>query len=156
MTIASKLEQYINDHGITYDLVVHPRTETASDSAHAAHIPGRRVAKTVVIHQKDAYCLAVVPSTHRIELDTLAEFIGARLGLATEEEIAELFDDCDVGAVPPVGAAYGLSVALDESLGEVSDVYFEGGDHRTLVHVKSDAFKELMKDAREGRFSHQA
>ncbi len=76
------------------------------------------------------------------------------LGLATEGEIADLFDDCDLGAVPPVGAAYGLSVVLDESLVDAPEVYFEGGDHTTLVHVAGDAFGTLMSDARRGRFSH--
>ena len=79
-----------------------------------------------------------------------------RLGLATEKEIAELFDDCDRGAVPPVGAVYGLEVVVDEGLAELPDVYFEGGDHRTLVHVTGDGFRTLMKDARRAQLSHHA
>lgn len=154
MTIASKLKKHFNGQNITYDLVTHPRTETASDSAQAVHIPGDKVLKSVVVHQKDTYGLVVVPSSYRVELDTLADFLGERLCLATENEIADLFDDCDNGAVPPVGAAYGLPVALDESLKDATEVYFEGGDHRTLVHVDGNAFKVLMKDARQGRFAH--
>lgn len=154
MTIANRLRQHLEDAGITYDVVSHPRTVSSSRSAQSARVSGERVAKSVVVHHEGGYVLVVVPSTHRIEFATLQDFLGTRVGLATESEIAELFDDCDLGAVPPVGAPYGLAVVLDESLAEVSDVYFEGGDHTTLVHVAGDAFKTLMKDARRGRFSH--
>ena len=154
MTIANRLKRYLEDRGIAYDLVTHPRTASSTRSAEAAHVSGERMVKSVVIHHDRGYLLAVVPSTHRVELGRLHELLGARLGLATEDEIAELFEDCDLGAVPPVGGAYGLAVMLDESLAEVPEAYFEGGDHRTLVHVSGEAFENLMRDARRGRFSH--
>jgi Ala-tRNA(Pro) deacylase len=121
-----------------------------------AHIPGNQVAKSVVVHHELGYVLAVVPSTHRVELGTLQDLLDKRLGLATEAEVTTLFNDCEAGAIPPVGAAYGVPVILDQSLGDVSDLYFEGGDHKSLVHVSSDAFRLLTKDARRARFSHQA
>jgi Ala-tRNA(Pro) deacylase len=156
MSIAPKLQQFLQSHGAGFDVVAHPRTLTASGSAQAAHIPGARVAKAVVVHHELGYMLAVVPSTHRVELGTLQEIVGRRLGLATEGEVARLFDDCDLGAVPPIGAAYGLPVAVDDSLETAPDVYFEGGDHTTLVHVSAAAFKSLTKDAQHARFSHPA
>ncbi|TGT84562.1 YbaK/EbsC family protein, partial [Mesorhizobium sp. M5C.F.Ca.ET.164.01.1.1] len=96
------------------------------------------------------------PSTHRIELGTLQSIMDKRLGLASEDEVVSLFGDCDVGAVPPIGAAYDVPVILDESLGAADDVYFEGGDHRTLVHVSGKDFRNLTTDARQARFSHPA
>ena len=154
MTIANRLKHYLDDEGVAYDIVSHPRTVNSSGSAQAAHVSGERVVKSVLIHHGQGYVLAVVPSTHRIELGTLQELLQTRLGLATEAEIGELFDDCNLGAVPPVGRAYGLTVMLDDSLADMPDVYFEGGDHRNLVHVSGDDFGALMKDARRGRFSH--
>lgn len=126
MTIAKRLQDYIEREGIAYDTVPHHRTATTSQSAQAAHIPGSRLAKTVVVHHEMGYVLAVVPSTHRIELSTLQDVVDRRLGLASEEEVCALFSDCDEGAAPPVGMAYNVPVILDESLGRVSDVYFEG------------------------------
>jgi len=76
-------------------------------------------------------------------------------GLASEEEVSSLFADCDIGAVPPIGSAYDVPVVLDESLDDASDVYFEGGDHKTLVHVSGPNFRSLLKDARIARFSHR-
>ncbi|MBW8270837.1 aminoacyl-tRNA deacylase [Caldovatus aquaticus] len=156
MTIANRLQQYLDGAGIGYDTVAHPRTMTAARSAEAAHVPGSQVAKSVLVHWEDGYFLAVVPSSHRVELDTLQDIADRRLGLATEDEIARVFDDCELGAVPPVGAAYGVPVFLDASLDAAPDLYFEGGDHTTLVHVSGEAFRALMKDARRARFSHPA
>jgi Ala-tRNA(Pro) deacylase len=156
MTIAARLRQYLDGEGVGYDAVPHPRTGTSSGSAHAAHVPEANVAKSVVVHHGDGYVLAVVPGTHRVELGALRDVLGKRPGLATEAEIARLFDDCEFGAVPPIGAAYDVPVLLDGSLDDASDVYFEGGDHTTLVRVDGEAFRALTRDARRARFSHPA
>ncbi len=153
MTIAARLRNYLDGERIGYDEIAHPRTETSSRTAQAAHIPGRLLAKSVVVHHELGYALAVVPSSHRVELDTLQEVLGKRLGLASEDEIAKLFDDCDRGAVPPIGAAYGLPVLIERDLVDAPDVYFEGGDHATLVHVAGEGFRKLMKEARAAQFS---
>jgi Ala-tRNA(Pro) deacylase len=156
MTIAVRLRQYLDSQGVGYDAVAHRPTSTSAGSARAAHVTGNGVAKPVVVHHDDGYILAVVPSTHRVEFDSLCNILGKRSGMATETEIARLFDDCEFGAVPPIGAAYGLPVLVDESLDGAADLYFEGGDHSTLVHVGRDAFRALTKDARRARFSHPA
>ncbi|HDL85873.1 MAG TPA: YbaK/EbsC family protein, partial [Candidatus Acetothermia bacterium] len=75
------------------------------------------------------------------------------VALATEEEISALFPDCDTGAIPPVGAAYGLKTVVDESLEGHEDVYFEGGDHRSLVHLSGAEFHQLMGKIPHERFS---
>ena len=151
MTIASRLKQYLESHDTPYNLVKHTRSTTSSESAQKSHIPGDQLAKTVVIHHELGYVLAVVPSTCRVELGTLQEVVGKHLGLVTESEVAALFYDCEGGVVPPIGAAYGVSVILDESLENAKDVYFEGGDNVTLVHVSGTAFKALTKYARVAR-----
>lgn len=154
MAIAERLKTYLESAGVLYEVVPHPRTATSSESAQAAHISGECVVKSVVIHHEEGYLLAAVPSTHRIDLGTLRDLAGARLGLAAESEIGEIFPDCDLGAVPPVGDAYGVKVVLEESVSDLPEVYFEGGDHTTLIRVTGDAFRSMMKDARRGRFSH--
>jgi Ala-tRNA(Pro) deacylase len=156
MTIAAKLKSYIDGERVSYDTVPHHRTATARQSAVAAHVPGAKMAKSVLVHHELGYALAVVPSTHRIELGLLQDAIDKRLGLASEDEAMTVFDDCDVGAIPPIGAAYDVPVILDDSIGEEADVYFEGGDHKTLVHVSGKDFRNLTKDARRAHISHPA
>ena len=156
MTISSRLRDHIERTGTPYETVPHHRTATSRQSALAAHVPGSRMAKSVVLHLGSGYALAVLPSTHRVELSTLQDLLDGPLGLASEEEIATLFADCDVGAVPPIGAAWGVPVVMDESLADDADVYFEGGDHRTLVRVSGKGFRDLTSGARVARFSHPA
>jgi Ala-tRNA(Pro) deacylase len=149
-----KLREYLETAHVRHDVIEHPRTVTASGSAQAAHVPGDQVAKSVVLRDDGGYVVAVVPSTHRIELDTLRDRLGRSLDLATEDEISEIFDDCETGAVPAIGAAYGLPVLCDESLAAQPAVLFEAGNHQELVRVDGRAFGALMKDATWGRFSH--
>ena len=87
MTIATRLKDFIDRKGISYDTVAHHRTSTSRQSAIAAHIPGSIVAKSVVVHHELGYALAVVPSTHRIKLGTLQDVMDKRLGLASEDEV---------------------------------------------------------------------
>ena len=73
--------------------------------------------------------------------------------LATEPEIDHLFQDCAHGAVPPIGECYGLDVIVDDSIAGQPEVYMEGGDHATLIHINQPQFARVMAEARHGRFS---
>jgi Ala-tRNA(Pro) deacylase len=156
MALVPKLRNYLEATHIPHDVVAHPRTMTASASAQAAHVPGAQVAKAVVLHDGPEYLVAVVPSTHRLELDAVQDQLGRPVSLATEAEICALFDDCEIGAVPAIGSAYGLKVFCDEGLAAEPEVHFEAGNHVELVRVEGPAFGTLMKDATWGRFSHHA
>jgi Ala-tRNA(Pro) deacylase len=97
--------------------------------------------------------LAVLPASHHIRLGDLKRQVGDDVGLADESELRKLFPDCALGAVPAVGECYGLDVIVDDSIQERPDVYLEGGDHMTLVHMDRAQFARLMSEARHGRFS---
>ncbi len=154
MSLAKTLDRHLTQSGVGFDVVSHPRTLSSTRTAEVAHVSGERLAKAVVLHDEQGYLLAVVPSTHRLELDAVQRLVDRSMSLATEGEIADLFGDCELGAVPPVGPAYGLNVLMDESLADQSEVYFEGGDHRSLVRVNGADFDALMVEAQRGRFSH--
>ncbi|MGH6660952.1 MAG: aminoacyl-tRNA deacylase [Rhodospirillales bacterium] len=154
MAIAITLEQYLADSDIDYETLTHPRAVSSSQTAEVSHIPGSRLAKAVLLKEgKDSYLLAVLPASHHIRLDQLREWLGRPVALATEEEIEALFSDCDLGAVPPIGNAYGIDVVVDDSLVGDDDIYFEAGDHATLVRVAGTTFEKLMGSARQGQFS---
>jgi len=153
MTIAATVQKYLRDCGIDYDLVEHPRALSSSRAAQAGHVPGDRLAKAVVLKSEVGYTMAVVPASCHIRLGEIQEYLNRPIGLATEAEVGTLFDDCDLGAIPPVGRAYGMEVIVDDSLNEQPDVYFEAGDHLNLIHVNGPAFQRLMADAGHGNFS---
>jgi Ala-tRNA(Pro) deacylase len=153
MAVAITVQQYLEDRGVDYEVLTHAHTVSASRTAQKSHVPGDRVAKAVVLKADADYLVAVLPASHHVDLGQLGGWLGRTVGLATESETSELFPDCALGAVPPVAGAYGIEAILDDSLARQSDVYFEGGDHSSLVHVSADQFRDLMAGARRGVFS---
>lgn len=156
MAISICLKEYLDTCGVHYDIVAHRQTRTSAQTAHEAHIPGDQLAKTVILEDENGYFMAVVPSTHRVDLGSLHHKLHRQVGLATENDLKDLFSDCVLGAIPPVGSAYGIPSYVDVSLDDETDVYFEGGDHEALVHMSGREFRELTRSAQHGRFSHHA
>ena len=155
MSVAVTLEDFLRSKGCRYEIVQHAHSHSSMDTAEVAHIPGDRLAKTVLLEDEFGYVAAVVPSTFHVRLSEMWKKTGRRLVLASETEMRELFKDCEVGAVPPVCTAYGLQTYLDESLIRQPDVYFEAGDHEQLIHMNIDQFLELMAEAQTVQCAHR-
>lgn len=153
MTTAITLEQYLDGSGITYDVVPHPPTACSRETAEVSHISANKLAKAVVLRGDNGYLLAVLPASRRLKWKSLTDCLDQNVTLATEDEIAWLFPDCEIGAVPPVGQAYGIDTIVDDSIAEQPDIYFEGGDHSTLVHMARPAFDRLTESARHACFT---
>lgn len=153
MALASTLQQYLADKGARYDVVQHEPAFSASRAAQASHVTGKAMAKAVVLKDAQGFLLAVLPTSRRIRFDALADLLHRKLELASEEEAAALFADCEVGAVPALGDAYHVPVVMDESLTTQPEIYFEGGDHSCLLHMSEAQFEGLMANAVRGRFS---
>ncbi|MEN8173521.1 MAG: YbaK/EbsC family protein [Chloroflexota bacterium] len=153
MAIAITLRDFLETSGVHYDLVEHPYSSTSMHAADEAHVSGENLAKGVVLQDGEHYLVAVIPATHMVQLGKLHKQFNRYFSLAEEKAIHDLFTDCSIGAVPPIGDAYGIEVIFDDRLNECSDVYFEAGDHTDLVHVSAADFKGLMGDARHGVIS---
>ena len=155
MAIASTVSNYLAEHDVAYDVLAHPHTATSGESAQAAHVPGTRLAKSVVLEDEQGYLMVVLPSNRQIDLGELHRQLNRNLGLATEGELGSLFIDCEIGALPAMGPAYGMETVVDDALAEQSDIYFEAGDHEQLIHVSAETFQALLGEStRHGRFSH--
>jgi len=153
MSVAATIVQYLHDRHVAFDVVSHADTATAQASARKSHIPDDRLAKAVVLRDHHGFWVAVLPASSRIQLGKVAALLDEPVDLANEEQIEPLFSDCLPGAVPALGTAYGLKTIVDDSLGEQTEIYFEGGDHQSLVHVSGPNFRKLMAAARHGRFA---
>jgi Ala-tRNA(Pro) deacylase len=147
MSIAASVDSYLSRSGVPYDLVPHVRTSNSSQSAQAAHVSGNQIAKCVMLQDDRGYVMAILPASHRLDVDALDEQLGRSLSMADENELARMFMDCEPGALPPLGKAYGIEAVVDEDLLTADDVYFEAGDHLALVHVSGMDFLKLMGDA---------
>lgn len=154
MAIATTLENFLIERHVAYDVVTHPYTATSMQTAAEAHVPGDRLVKSVIVEDDHGFLMVALPSTHRLELGRLHRQLQRRVGLATEDEFADLFKDCELGAIPPIGAAYGIETLVDDSLLQEDDLYFEAGDHEELIHVSGEQFQALFAGARHGRYSN--
>ena len=153
MAIAHTVESYIGQRGIHYDVVSHAHSHNSAETAQLAHVPGNRLAKSVVLEDDQGFVLAVLPSTCHIRLGKLSREMNRRLRLATEKDLPGLFGDCELGAIPPVGLAYGVSTVMDDGMAEQPEIYFEAGDHEQLIRMKREDFRTLMDHAGHARFA---
>jgi Ala-tRNA(Pro) deacylase len=153
MAIALTLERYLDAKNVKYDVIAHAPTKCSLETAETCHIPGDRIAKGVLLRDDVGYALAVLPASHHIRLSELRKQFGDDVDLASEREVADLFGDCERGAIPAIGECYGLDMVVDESIEEQPEIYFEAGDHTTLVHMTHAQFAKMTATARHARFS---
>lgn len=144
MAIARSLKRYLNDRNVQYELVPHPHSHSSLESAHNAHVPEHQVAKAIVLEDEHGYVVAVVPSTNHLDLGWIEATLGRRMKLADEDELPDLFGDCELGAIPAFSRAYGLDVVWDDQFRGEPHVYIEAGDHEHLIHLRGEAFDRLM------------
>jgi Ala-tRNA(Pro) deacylase len=155
MAIARRLQWYLDAKGVSYDVLPHPHSSSSLETARQAHVPADNVAKAVLLEDERGYVMAVVPASHRIDLVRLNQQLHRELELAREREIADLFHDCERGALPPLGSPYRVPTVYDDALSTAPEVYFEAGDHEDVVHLRGGDFLRLLEGSLHGRFSQR-
>ena len=154
MSAAKTVVSYLQSHRIPYAVVPHRHTLSSRETADAAHVAAECLAKAVVFWDRQGYLMAVVPGDRHVGVDRLSDKLGRQLALADESWIASVFKDCELGAIPPLGPAYGMETIVDDSLVGLAEVYFEAGDHEELICVDGEQFLRVLDQARHGQFSH--
>lgn len=145
MPILKRLQDYLDEHQISYQLIRHQEAYTASEIAHTLHISGKMLAKVVIVKTDRRFVMAVLPSNHKVDFERLTEVLeGEHVRLATEGEFQELFPDCGVGAMPPFGNLYGLEVFVDQSLTEDEEILFQAGNHLRVMKLRYQDFADLV------------
>lgn len=153
MSIPSRLSSYLERHGARYETCSHRHSHCSAETARAAKVSPHQLAKSVLLEDEQGCVMAVVPADRTVMIGRLAQLLDRHeLHLSDEARIAALFDDCDRGAVPPVGMAWGIETVVDDELEANDVVYLEGGDHEQLLRMPRDQFLELMRPARHGHF----
>ncbi len=146
MALLERMRVFLDQNHVAYTQTAHPLAYTAREVAAAEHLPAREVAKTVVFMGDNGYRMAVLPANRLVdfqELRTVLGFTHARL--ATEQELAQLFPDCELGAMPPFGNLYGVPVYVDSALLDDETITFNAGSHREVVHMKISDYKRLVE-----------
>jgi Ala-tRNA(Pro) deacylase len=141
-----KLLNFLDEHRVKYVTIKHSRAYSAQEIAASAHIPGKELAKTVMVKRDDAMVMVVLPASYHIDFDLLEEVTGARkVELATEGEFEALFPNSETGAMPPFGNLYGLEVYVAEALAEDDQIAFNAGTHTELVQMAYSDFERLVR-----------
>lgn len=143
-----RLCDFLSDNAIPFETLVHAPAYTAQRRAKHLHVPGVRLAKTVVLALPGEYVVAVLPATHRIDLEAVTRSLGKPARLATDAEIADLFLDCEFGAKSPFGTLYGLKTIVDEALPADALIVVEAQRHSVAVLLRYRHFQELEKPHR--------
>lgn len=145
MNCLERLQTYLAENGVPYQIQHHPRAYTAQEVAASEHVPGQIVTKTVIVVADDRMSMLVLPAPYHVNLGRAAETLGAELvRLAHEEEFAAAFPDCEVGAMPPFGNLYGLAVWVDRALAADDTIVFRAGTHTDTVSLKYADFERLV------------
>jgi Ala-tRNA(Pro) deacylase len=153
MSIPSPLTSYLAERGTHYDICLHGHSRTSAETARSAHVPPNQLAKPVILEDDGGCVMAVVPADKTVMVGEFARLLGrGRLRLADEARVAILFEDCERGAVPPVGMAWGIPTIVDDDLEAEDIIYMEAGDHERLLRMSREQFHALMSDQPHGHF----
>ena len=153
MSIANTVKSYLDSEQLSYEILQHPHTNSSAETAGAAYIWEDQLAKSVLLEDEAGYVMAILPASNRVDLKKLREKMHRPLELATEAELGEIFADCEIGAVPPLGRAYGIPMIYDDCLTKLANVYFEAGDHEDLVYMGGAEFMQLLGKASHANFA---
>lgn len=146
MALVERLRAFLSQNRVEYTHTVHPLAFTAREVASAEHLPAREVAKAVVLCAGQDYHMAVVPAARLVDFQEVRLALGfSHARLAREDELARLFPDCELGAMPPFGNLYDMPVYLDTALASEPVITFNGGTHRDVVHMRIEDYRRLVE-----------
>ncbi|MFQ5803936.1 MAG: aminoacyl-tRNA deacylase [Candidatus Methylomirabilales bacterium] len=142
----SRLKRFLDEHRVRYITMSHSSAYTAQEIAAATHIPGKGLAKTVMVTVDGRMTMVVLPAAYKVDLDLLKKAVGAStIELATEAEFKDLFPDCETGAMPPFGNLYGLPVVVAERLRDSKEIAFNAGTHTEVIKLDFADFERLVE-----------
>lgn len=146
MAFLPRLKKLLDENAVDYSHHVHAAVYTAREVASVEHVPEHRIAKTVVYSSNEGFGMAVLPADYVVDMQELRASLGlARVRLATEKELAELFEDCDLGAMPPFGDLYGLPTYLESGLADEEMIAFNAGTHKDVIYLRMEDYRRLAK-----------
>jgi Ala-tRNA(Pro) deacylase len=144
--IPSSIWDYLDQHRASYAIIPHPVAYTTQEEAAASHVSGRRWAKSVVCFADGQPILVVLPAPSSVDLRRLREAVHAdSVRIAQESEFANLYQGCEVGAMPPFGPLYGQRVYIDKGLTANPEIAFDAGSHREAIRMSYWEFERLTK-----------
>jgi Ala-tRNA(Pro) deacylase len=143
-----RIAAFLEEQHVVYESLPHAPAFSAQKRAKYLRVPGRQVAKSLLLRGPNGFVLAVLPATLHIDTERLADALGGPVRLADEAEIADVFRDCEWGVVPPFGTLYGLPTVIDNSLDPTAFIVFEAETHVQAVRLRCADFERLERPTR--------
>ena len=141
-----RVREFLDGSHLKYAMISHSAAYTAQEIAESTHIPGRELAKAVVVDLDGKLALAVVPASSHVDLFKLASCAGASFArVADENDFIDRFEGCQIGAAPPIGLIFGMDTYVDHALAREEWIAFNAGTHTDLIAMK---FADYRRAAR--------
>jgi Ala-tRNA(Pro) deacylase len=155
MECRDRLEQYLRENGVPFEVQYHPRAITAQEVAATEHVPGKMLAKVVMVLVDGEMVMLSLPAPYQVDLEKVGKVLGAEVArLADEEEFEGAFPDCEVGAMPPFGNLYGMPIYVEEALAEDETIFFRAGTHTDTMSVRYADYEQLVEPT-VAKFAHR-
>ena len=155
MECKDRLEDYLRENGVPFEVQHHPRTITAQEVAATEHVPGKMLAKVVIVMVDGEMVMLALPAPYQVDLEKVGKVLEAEEArLAEEEEFEGTFPDCEVGAMPPFGNLYGMPVYVEEALAEDETIFFRAGTHTDTMSVRYADYEQLVEPT-VAEFAHR-
>lgn len=145
MPVLRRLQDYLDEHKTKYQVVTHSTAYTAQEVAQAQHIPGKQVAKVVMVKKENGTpVMLVLPASHKVNFSWLHEILHSRATLEQEREFRDLFPGCETGAEPPFGNLFDLDTIVDTALTKDEEIVFNAGSHWQTIKLRYDDYARLV------------
>jgi Ala-tRNA(Pro) deacylase len=139
-----KVTEFLDQRNVRFETMKHPAAYSGLKLAEEVHVSGRQVAKTVLLRADGGYVIAILPTTHCIDFESLEVLLGTKpIELATEMEAMELFPDMESGVVPMFGSVYGIRTIVDIHLAGCESIVFEGTTHEEAIRIAYEDFERI-------------
>ena len=146
MPTSKKLANFLNENNIKYVVIKHSKAYTAQEVAASLHIPGKELAKSIILKVNGNFAMVVLPANYRVNFDLLKSALGKEnVRLALEKDFKSLFPDCEIGAMPPFGNLYNIPVYMAQSLNDDEEISFNAGTHTEVIRMPLNDYKRLVK-----------
>jgi prolyl-tRNA editing enzyme YbaK/EbsC (Cys-tRNA(Pro) deacylase) len=138
MKNATDLAYYIQEQGITAELIHLPEeTPTVEAAAAAVNAHPDQIGKSILFLADDAPYLIIANGLNRVDYKQLADYLGMsrrRLKLAKAPEVLAI-TGYPVGTVPPFGHNQTLPTIIEGNVMAQQELYVGGGEINALIHL---------------------
>lgn len=139
-----RVKEFLDGNKIKYAMISHSPAYTAQEVAASVHVPGRQLAKTVIVKLDGRLAMAIVPATHEVDMSRLRAASGATfVELADKSEFVDRFEGCQLGTMPPFGNLFGMDTYVEQDMAKLEHIAFNAGTHTEAIVIPFADYRRL-------------